>query len=289
MDRKTIGIIFIVSASMLWAMETIFGKIALSQTPDFIQTAFIRSSVIALVGFFFIIFTNKHAFKVSIDKLSKITYIAFAAAIVADSLFYYALINSPVLNATLIPHIQPVFIAIFGYFMLKHDKLTANDYTGIFLTILASFFVATKTIENILSFQFGSFEDLLLVIGAVFWATTAIVAKKYLSEMNTGAIVFYRFLIASIVFGAFLFLSGKSFFSNYFQILAGITAGFGFIFFYGGLKRTKAAQASAVESFTPLFAGILGFFFLGETVTILQLLGVVALFIGVHFLSKKES
>ena len=212
-----------------------------------------------------------------------------AAALIADSLFYFALFNSPVINATLIPHLQPVFIALFGFFILKQDRLSGNDYRGILAMVLAAFLVATSTPENLFSLHFGSFEDILLVTAAVFWATTAIVAKKYLSDLNTGAIVFYRFLMASAVFALFIFITGKSFFSNTFQLAVGITAGLGFIFYYAGLKRTKAAQAAAIESFTPLFAGILGFFFLGETVTPMQMIGVGTLFAGVFFLSKKES
>ena len=289
MDKKTAGIFFIIAASLMWAIETILGKIALAQSQDFIQTTFVRSAIIALVGFFFVLFTNRHALKVSADKLSKIAYIALAAALIADSLFYFALFKSPVINATLIPHLQPVFIVLFGFFVLKQDRLSKNDYIGIVCMVLAAFLVATQTPENLLSFHFGTFEDMLLVIAAVFWATTAIVAKKYLSEMNTGTIVFYRFLMAAIVFALFLFGTGKSFFSNIFQAMVGLTAGFGFIFYYAGLKRTKAAQASAIESFTPLFAGILGFLFLGEIVTIMQIAGVGALLVGVFFLSKKDN
>jgi drug/metabolite transporter (DMT)-like permease len=51
----------------------------------------------------------------------------------------------------------------------------------------------------------------------------------------------------------------------------------------------KAAQAAALELGAPFFAAIISFFILGETVTSLQIMGILTLLIGVYFLSKKEN
>jgi drug/metabolite transporter (DMT)-like permease len=54
------------------------------------------------------------------------------------------------------------------------------------------------------------------------------------------------------------------------------------------LKRIKAAQVSALELSTPFFAALLSFLILGERVTVMQISGMMLLFVGVCFLSKKE-
>jgi len=54
------------------------------------------------------------------------------------------------------------------------------------------------------------------------------------------------------------------------------------------MERIKAAQVSALELSTPFYAAILGFLVLGETITILQIIGVILLVIGIYLLSKKE-
>jgi len=66
------------------------------------------------------------------------------------------------------------------------------------------------------------------------------------------------------------------------------TVGAGTILYYEGLKRIKAVQVSALELSTPFFAALLGFLILGEWVTVMQISGMILLFIGVFFLSKKE-
>ena len=70
--------------------------------------------------------------------------------------------------------------------------------------------------------------------------------------------------------------------------ILGIIIGIGTILYYEGLKRIKAAQVSALEFSTPFFAAILGFFILREFVTIMQIIGILLLFVGIYYLSKKE-
>jgi drug/metabolite transporter (DMT)-like permease len=68
----------------------------------------------------------------------------------------------------------------------------------------------------------------------------------------------------------------------------GISVGVGYILYYEGLKRIKAAQVSAIELSTPPFVVLLGFLIPSDSVEIMQYFGIVMLVVGVHFLSRKE-
>lgn len=112
--------------------------------------------------------------------------------------------------------------------------------------------------------------------------------RKYLRSANAGVVTFYRFLFASIFFVMYLILTSTIGISNIYQILIGIAIGIGTILYYEGLKRIKAAQVSGLELSAPFFATILAFFVLGESVTIMQVIGIFLLFVGIYYLSKKE-
>jgi len=193
-----------------------------------------------------------------------------------------------VLNAVLIGHMQPVFIILIGFFLLKEDKLTKFDYAGIFIMIIAAVLVTTNTLENLFMIKLGTAGDIYVLLATVAWATTAIVMRKYLRELNAGVITFYRFSIASVIFVVYLSLKSSLVLSSIYQILVGIIVGAGTILYYEGLKRIKAAQVSALELSTPFFAAIFGFLILEELVTVMQIALMVLLFVGVCFLSKKE-
>jgi len=288
MHIKTKGVIFTLGAGVAWALEPIFAKLSYI-TSDFLRTSAVRALFVTLTALIYALITNRGSLKVNLRQLSVLFYIAIAGTIFADLMYLFALTKSPVVNAVLIGHMQPIFIILIGFFCLKEDKLTKFDYGGIFFMILAGLLVTTKTFKNLISLELGSVYDLFVLSATVAWATTGILTRKYLRQMNAGVVTFYRFLIASILFLTyFIIVKSTLVFFNIYQILVGITVGIGYIFYYEGIRRIKAAQCAALELSAPFFAAILGFFILKEKVTLMQISGMFVLFVGIFFLSKKE-
>jgi len=287
MSAKRIGILATLGASVAWAFEPIFAKLSYA-TADFLKTSTTRAIFVTLIALIYALATNKGNLKVSRKQLPILVYLAFAGTLFADLMYLFALTRVPVINVVLIGHMQPIFIVFIGFFYLKEDKLTRFDYAGIIFMIIAGLLVTTRTLANLSVLKLGTIYDLFVLSATVAWATTGVVTRKYLRSMNAGVVTFYRFLIASIVFVAYLLSTSSLVVSNIYQILIGIVVGGGYILYYEGLKRIKAAQSSALELSTPFFATLLSFFILGETVTGMQILGIFLLFVGVCFLSAKE-
>jgi drug/metabolite transporter (DMT)-like permease len=286
--NKTVGIIAILVASIMWAIEPIFVKLSY-QNSDFLQTNTIRAIFALIVAFLYILIRRKpKELKLLKKDYSSIIYIALVATLFADFMYVYSLSQVPVVNAVIIGHLQPIFIVIFGFFILKSDKLTYYDYIGIFLLILSGVFVTTRNIDNLISFRIGTIGDLFVLSATIAWATTAIVTRKYLRHLNTGVLTFYRFSIASIVLSIFLIVNNRFFIANIYQVAVGIIIGIGTILYYESLRRIKAAQTSALELSTPVFATVLAYFLLSETPTFMQFIGVILLLFGLFFISKRE-
>jgi len=286
-NTKHIGVFSILLASIMWAIEPIFVKLSYENS-DFVQTSSIRAIFAALTAVLYLIITKKMDFRVSKKEFSKLIYIAVIGVLFADFIYLYALTKIPVVNAVVIAHMQPIFIILIGYLILKQDKLTIYDYLGIFFMLISGLLVTSKTIENLFLLRFCSYGDLLVLTATIAWATAAIVMRKYLREMHAGLITFYRFLISAVFFIFYLILNNNIGISNIYQMVVGIIVGVGTIFYYEGLKRIKAAQVGGLELSTPFFAAILGFFILGEKITIMQITGILLLFFGIYYLSKRE-
>jgi len=232
--------------------------------------------------------TNKANLKVDKKQIPTLLYIAIVGTLFADFMYFFALTQVPVINAVIIGHLQPIFIILIGFLALKTDKLTKFDFIGITFMVFSGILVTTKTLENLSMFKLGTIGDLLVLSATIAWATTAVTMRKYLRGVNAGVVTFYRFLFASIFFVMYLSLTSTTGISNIYQILIGIEIGIGTILYYEGLKRIKAAQVSGLELSAPFFATILAFFVLGESVTIMQVIGIFLLFVGIYYLSKKE-
>ena len=287
MDMKKTGVLAILGASLMWSVEPIFAKLAYTNS-DFLQTSGIRAIIVAITAMLYVVITNKGNLKVKKEHLPKLVYIGVAGTLFADLLYFFALTKIPVINAVLIGHMQPIFIILIGFFILKEDKLTKFDYSGILIMIIAGVLVTTKTVENFSEMRFGTMCDIYVVMATVAWSTTAIVMRKYLKHLNSGVVTFYRYTVASTIFVVYLLIRSSLVLANIYQVLVGLVVGVGTILYYEGLKRIKAAQVSAVELSTPFFAVVFAFIFLREKATVMQLLGIVLLVVGILLLSRKE-
>ena len=287
MDSKKFGIFAVLGAAVMWSIEPILAKLSYSNA-SVAQTFGIRTLTIAIVALLYAAFT-KGSLKTSKKEFSVLVYIALAATIFSEFMYLYALTKIPIINVVIIGHTQPLYIALLAYFFLKEEKLTKYDYLGIFFMIAASLLVTTRTLSNLAGFRLLTFCDFMVVIASVSWATTAIAMKKYLKGLNTGTIAFYRYGISSIILVIYLAYNSNFFVSNIYQVFIGINVGIGVILYYESLKRIKAAQVSAWELVTPFFAAALGYIFFKETVTLLQIIGIIVLVFGVRFLAKKEN
>jgi len=287
MDSKKTGVLAILGASLMWSVEPILAKLAYENS-DFIQTSGIRAIVVAVTALLYVVLTGKKGLKVRKSEIPKFVYIGIAGTVVADLLYFFALTKIPVINAVLIGHMQPIFVILIGFFILKEDKLTRFDYLGILVMIIAGVLVTTKTAGNFSRMKFGTTGDIYVLLATVAWATTGIVMRKYLRGINAGVITFYRYAIASVVFVTYLLLKSSLFVANMYQVLVGLVVCVGTILYYESLKRLKAAQVSALELSTPFFAVFFAFLILQEVVTVMQISGIVLLVVGVFLLSKKE-
>jgi drug/metabolite transporter (DMT)-like permease len=287
-DKKTLGVLVVLGASVMWAIEPICAKLSY-QTSDFLNTFAIRTIFAFIIISMYVFFTNKKNIMVKKEYIPKLLYVSLAATLFADLMYIYALTRVPVINAVLIGHMQPIFVILFGAFILKHDKITTHDYCGIVFMILAGILVTTKSISNLMRLQFGTAGDVYVLLSTIAWATTAVVARKYLKGLPASIISFYRFLFAGSIFILYMIIFRGIEINSIYQILLGFVIGIGTILYYEGIRLIKAAQVSALELSTPFFAALLGFLILKEYITSMQFIGIILLGGGIYFLSKKEA
>ncbi len=288
MTKKTIGVLVVLGASVMWSIEPIVAKLSY-QTSDVLNTFAMRSvfGLITIAGY--LLFSNHKKFLVAREHIPKLLYLSLAATLFADLMYIYALSRVPVINAVLIGHMQPIFVVIIGFAFLRDDTITRFDYLGIAFMVVAGILVTSRTLTNLMGLRIGTMGDLYVLFATVAWATTAIVARKYLKALPAATIAFYRFFFATVIFLSYMFLTGGIEVNNVYGISLGVIIGIGTILYYQGIRLIKAAQVSALELSTPFFATVLGIFILKEYITVMQVIGILLLFGGIYFLSRKEN
>jgi len=277
----------VLGASFLWAFEPVFAKLSY-QSSDFVHTLMVRAVLVAIVALAYGGITNRSGFRIDKIQLSALVYIAIVANVLGDIAYFYALTRVPVVNAVLIGNMQPIFIIVMSFLVLREERLGWVDYAAISVMVAAGVLVATGSIENLLNFRLGSYGDLVVLLATIAWSTTTIAFRKYLKELNAGVAAFYRFVLAAPPFMGYVLLFSAIEPVSLYQVGIGVVEGVGMILYFEGLKRNNAAEVSALELVTPFFASVLGFFILGEVVGQVQVAGMLLLFMGVILFSTKK-
>lgn len=270
----------------MWAIEPILAKLSFAHT-DFWNT-FAARTFFCLVTIILFLVATRQRFRVNRRFVPHLIYLSLASTLAGDLMYIYALTRVPVVNAVILGHMQPIFVVVFGYVVLRQDRITVYDYLGIACMIIAGILVTTRTPGNLLTLKIGTIGDLFVLIATVSWATTAIVARKFLRDIPPAIIAFYRFLIAGVAYFIFMVALRTIRILSGYEILLGLVIGIGTILYYQGIRLIKAAQVSALELSTPLFSTFLAYFFLREVLTLMQITGIILVAGGIYFLSKKE-
>jgi len=285
-NQKALGVLFGVAAGVMWATEAILGKILFSSF-TFIQVT--ASEVFfATITAFIYIFVKRERVRLNSRNVTSALVVGLVGTVFAPLMYFYGLTETFAVNATLIAHLQPLFVAILGVYLLKERPHKHDVFAGILIGF-AVLLITGRTIDNLVRLKVGNIGDLVVFLATLGWAVVAIPGKQLTKEVSSSVIVGYRFLIASAVFLPFLLFMRQLVISSLYQVLLGILVGLGYIFYYEGLKRIKASQVALTELSSPFFSAILAWNFLGETTTPMQIIGALLLMLGLYVLTREKS
>jgi len=291
---RILGIIAVLGAAAIWALEPIGGRL-LGQTVSFDTILFSRAlGCVAFSGFFLFSRTllvskpSSPSITVSARQLRALFLIGFLGSFFSDLLYFIAILffKTPIVNAVLIAHLQPVFLVLFGHLIFHEGGFSPWDYLGIVAMLLSAVLVMSGSLANLLSLHFGSIGDGLVLLATVFWALSGLLAKKYLQTLPSSLITMGRFLVALPFYSLLVLVMSHTLFLSWASFALGMLIGLGYFLYYEGLKRLKTAQAAALELAAPVFATAFGYLFFQETVSPLKWIGIGLLFVGIFFFEK---
>lgn len=200
-------------------------------------------------------------------------------------LVIFGLKFSPASQGAVILRLDILITAILGHIFLK-EKVHLADIPSAILMIWGSLKVMGMSLSTL---SFNQIADFIFVFAVFFVSLNAILIKTLLQDVHRDAIAFYN-VAFSLLFSTLylIYFHGLSGFSTvltigtswtYFLIL-GVVTSFMYIIYYYALERIPAWQVRVLTLSTPIFAAILGVYFLQEKFGFSQLLGTGAVILG---------
>jgi transporter family protein len=132
---------------------------------------------------------------------------------------------------------------------------------------------------DVISWQVWAF------LSALFAALTAVLAKVGVEEINPDLATFIRTVVIVVVLGCLLVISGQrlgaiSPKTLCFLTLSGLATGASWLCYFRALKVGDAARVAPIDKFSIVLVAILATAFLGETLSIGNVAGIVLITLG---------
>jgi drug/metabolite transporter (DMT)-like permease len=204
----------------------------------------------------------------------------------ALSCFYFALVNLPLADATVLQYTNPAWAAVFAVFVLG-ERMRRREVGSLALSLLGVLLVARPT------FLFGTAGALPPVVvaiglcGAVFSASAYVVVRMLGGEHHL-VVIFYFAVVSSLASAPAALLHGIM--PTPFEVLVlvgvGLTTHMGQVYITKGLFLERTGRATATTLVQIVFAAIWGILVFGTIPSALAIAGAGLVVAGVLLLAR---
>ncbi|HCO47983.1 MAG TPA: EamA/RhaT family transporter [Spirochaetaceae bacterium] len=293
-SRAMSGYLFALGSTAIWAGNFAIAR-ALNQSITPISLAFLRWTVAAIA---ILPFALRHLIAEKALIRKHFLYILITAALgisLFNTLIYFAGRSTTSVNMSLISITFPIFIILLSR-MFYGEKITINKVAGIVLVISGVLLLVTKgKLSSLLSITFAP-GDALMLLAAFIFATYSILLRRKPQAMNLWTLQASTFIVGVILLFPFFLWdrsrapavqvnSGLVLAALYIGILASLTA---FVIWNKAIERIGATKAGMVYYSMPLLSGILAYFVLGESITIIHLYSLLLIVPGILLANRAK-
>ncbi len=187
--------------------------------------------------------------------------------------FFLAYIHTTIANAIIVLYTWPIFAVILSAFFLK-EKISTKQ---VILLILSFVGILVVYAGHEISIDNSDFKGLTAgVLCALLYACTVVIFKSKSGSFDPSETIFFQNVVGAFIFLP-LFLTNEPI-PRPTDWALGITHGIVigiimFMSFFHGLRHIKASTASMITYVEVVSAMTLGYFVLGETLTVNMMIG----------------
>ena len=229
-------------------------------------------------------------------NLLVLVIMGFTSISVFNSVVYYSLNYTQVLNGVLMISTIPVFIIFFSG-LFKTESIRIYQIIGVVISLLGVISIITKLdLSLLLSLKLNK-GDLWMLVAMISWTTYSLLLGK--KKVNLEPFIFLQTII--IIGLLFLFpmyiaevLVGKKITFNipvlmtigYVVFFAGIGA---YTFWNAAIKLIGPSRSGVFLHLMPIFSSLMAVFLLGEQFSFHHIVGTLLIISGILLSSKKQT
>ncbi|RLL45517.1 EamA family transporter [Oceanobacillus piezotolerans] len=284
--------VFIIIGAALWGTIGWYVKhlYGFGFTPMEVVT--LRVFISAILLSLYVLITSPKKF--TLHRYSDLKYF-IGTGIFSITFFNYCLFKTMEIStipvATALLYTAPAMVTIISYFVFK-EAITKMKLIALTLTLTGTCFVVGLIPLNMTSIQMSS---ILIGLGSgLGYAFYSIFSKFALQKYDSLTITSYTFIVAAIALVPFFPFQEKFYLLLQPSVLfyafglGLLPTAFAYIIYTYGLNRTEASRASILSTVEPVIATLIGIFIFQESITSMQMIGMICIIGGVLFIQGNK-
>ena len=288
--------IFLILCTLFWAGNFIVGKVAtLFDIPPFTLN-FYRWLIAFLILFPFTYKKLYQNFNEIRDNIIPLSIMGFTSITIFNSVVYYSLNYTQVLNGVLMISTIPVLIIFFSS-ILTSEKVKLPQILGLVISFIGVLIIITKfEFNKLLNLNLNK-GDMWILVAMISWAIYSVMIKEKKINLEPfillqtliliGLVFLVPFYIYEILTFQYLAINIPVMLTvGYVVLFAGIGA---YIFWIGAIKIIGPSRSGIFLHLMPVFSSLMAIFILGEKLANFHIYGASLILIGIIISSKFKS
>ena len=274
-----IALAFLLGTSLFYGLLIVIQKKGLNEGLDPLSFSFSRSLLVVIISLLF--FSPKLKELKSIRKYELIPMSILVVASAASILILFLGQEvTTALNASFLIRLTPLFVLPLAYILLR-EKSSRSSVFFMLIMLCGAFLLITNGVMII-----PCFGDLLIIFVAMIIAFQNVFAKKIMRTVSTDVVILCRACLSSLIIVMFIPLlfgiQGRiiAFNGLFYPTVTGVLYFLSVFCQYNAIKLIGPFITTAFFLSGSLFSALLAYLLLGETLSLIQWIGVVSILIG---------
>lgn len=200
--------------------------------------------------------------------------------------------NTSVSIATLSYYIAPIFIVLLSFLVLK-EKITSKKILSI-IGAMIGLFLIINTKNNMSSGEYNHMLGILYSLTAAVFYAIVVILNKFIKRLSGIKVTIIQLLTSTLVLMPVALLNNPSGINKVdlksliLLILIGtIHTGVAYLLYFSSVKEVEGQSIAVLSYIDPIFALFISGIFLGEKMSIIQVLGGI-LILGSAYISERK-
>lgn len=275
-SNPTKGYLCVVAAAIMWASSGVAGKALFAGgiTPfELVQVRVTVSTLLLAIAFGL---HSRDLFRIRSKDLGYFFLLGGVAMALVQIAYFYAISKIQVAAAVFLEYLAPILVAFFSICFWK-ERLTFTKFLSLIISLAGCYLVVGG--YNLHLLKMNRVGILCGLSAALCFAAYTLVGERLMQRYSPWTVLFYAFLFATftwhIISPPFQYLWASHSLGQWGWLLYISVVGtvIPFALFFMGVNHIRSTRASITATLEPISAGFFAYFFLGEVLEPLQVVG----------------